>query len=560
MGYDFETIRGDLFGGITSTIVALPVALGFGVASGLGAAAGLYGAIAVGFFASVFGGTKAQISGPSGPMTVAMAVIVASHAATLTEALTVVVMAGLLQVVLGLSKVGRFIAYTPYVVVSGFMSGIGVIIFLLQAMPFLGAPTAPGGPMGAAAALPDAVAGMNADAFVIGAVTLAVAVLWPRRLARLVPGLLVALVAGTLIGMLWLDSAPVIGAVPTGLPGLQIGLPSAGFLLRALEPALVLALLGSVDSLLTSLVADSLAGTRHDPNRELVGQGIGNVVAGLFGALPGAGGTTSTVTNIRAGGRTPVSGALRALLLLALVLGLGRFVEPIPLAALAGVLMKVGWDIIDWRMLSRVHRVRRDHLVVMAMTLGLTVFVDLIIAVAIGLIAAGMSHARRLERMELDSVVSVPILDRTFFGGAEREAGDEGAAGGETAGAEAPETDDPGAHDPWSARVGLVALRGSFTVASSHKLVSVIGADIKDHEVTIFDFSGATYIDDSAAMVVEQLIGVARRQETEVIVMGVTGRVADTLHTLDVLRNVPEGHEVESLDEAREVARNLLHD
>ena len=560
MRYDFETLRGDLFGGITSTIVALPVALGFGVASGLGAAAGLYGAIAVGFFASVFGGTRSQISGPTGPMTVAMAVIVASHAATLSEALTVVVMAGLLQVLLGLSGVGRFVAYTPYVVISGFMSGIGIIIFLLQAMPFLGAPAAPGGPMGAAAALPDAVAGMNADAFVIGAVTLAVAVLWPRRLARLVPGLLVALVAGTLAGMLWLDSAPVIGAVPTGLPGLQIGLPSAGFLLRALEPALILALLGSVDSLLTSLIADSLTGTRHNPNRELVGQGIGNVVAGLFGALPGAGATMGTVTNIRAGGCTPVSGALRALLLLALVLGLGRFVEPIPLAALAGVLMKVGWDIIDWRMLSRVHRVRRDHLVVMAMTLGLTVFVDLIIAVAIGLIAAGMSHARRLERMELDSVVSVPILDRTFFGRAESEAGGEGVAGDQTAGAEGPETDDPGAHDPWSARVGLVALRGSFTVASSHKLVSVIGADIKDHEVTIFDFSGATYIDDSAAMVIEQLIGVAGRQETEVIVMGAAGRVADALHTLDVLRNVPEGHEVESLDEAREVARNLLRD
>ena len=467
-------------------------------------------------------------------------------------------LAGLLQVLLGLSRVGRFVAYTPYVVVSGFMSGIGIIIILIQAMPFLGAPTAPGGPMGAVAALPEAVANVNADAFALAAVTLAVAVLWPRRLARLVPSLLVALVAGTLVGVLWLDSAPVIGAVPTGLPGVQIGLPSAGFLLRALEPALILALLGSVDSLLTSLIADSLTGTRHDPNRELVGQGIGNIVAGLFGALPGAGATMGTVTNIRAGGRTRVSGALRALLLLGLVLGLGRYVEPIPLAVLAGVLMKVGWDIIDWRLLARVHRIRRDHLVVMLMTLGLTVFVDLITAVAIGLIAAGMSHARRLERMELDSVVSVPILDRTFFGDAKGQARSDAAAGGETSGAEEPGTKDPGAHDPYSARVGLVALRGSFTVASSHKLVSVIGADIKDHEVTIFDFSGATYVDDSAAMVIEQLIEVAGRQDTEVIVMGAAGRVADTLHTLDVLQHVPDGHEVETLDEAREVARTLL--
>ena len=192
---------------------------------------------------------------------------------------------------------------------------------------------------------------------------------------------------------------------------------------------------------------------------------------------------------------------------------------------LAGVLMKVGWDIIDWRLLARVHRLRRDHLVVMVMTLALTVFVDLITAVAIGLIAAGMSHARRLERMELDSVVSVPILDRAFFGDAKGRARSDAAAGRETSGAEEPETEDPGmedpgAHDPYSARVGLVALKGSFTVASSHKLVSVIGADIKDHEVTIFDFSGATYLDDSAAMVIEQLIEVAGRQETEVIVDG----------------------------------------
>ena len=568
MSYDLDTLRGDFFGGLTSTIVALPVALGFGVASGLGAAAGLYGAIAVGFFASLFGGTRSQISGPTGPMTVAMAVIVTSHATTLTEALTIVVMAGLMQVLLGLSRAGRFVAYTPYVVVSGFMSGIGIIIILIQAMPFLGAPTAPGGPMGAAAAIPGAVADMNTDAFGIAIVTLAVAVLWPRRLARLVPSLLVALVAGTLAGVLWLDAAPVIGEVPAGLPALQIGLPSAGFLLRALEPALILALLGSVDSLLTSLIADSLTGTRHNANRELVGQGIGNVVAGLFGALPGAGATMGTVTNIRAGGSTPVSGVLRALLLLGLVLGLGRYVEPIPLAALAGVLVKVGWDIIDWRLLAHVHRIRRDHLVVMVMTLALTVFVDLITAVAIGLIAAGMSHARRLERMELDSVISLPILDRTFFGEAEGEADGAGAAGGDTPAAASPGSAhsgttearmaDPGAHDPYAARVGLVALKGSFTVASSHKLVSVIGADIKDHEVTIFDFSGATYFDDSAAMVIEQLIEVAERKETGVIVMGVAGQVADALHTLDVLRHVPEGQVVATLDEAREVARALL--
>ena len=536
MKYDLDTLRGDLFGGVTSMIVALPVALGFGIASGMGAAAGLYGAIAVGFFASVFGGTRSQISGPTAPMTVAMAVVLTSHASSLGEALTVVVLAGLLQVLLGVSRIGRFVAYTPHVVVSGFMSGIGVIIMLMQALPLLGSSGATGGPMGAARALPAAVSDVHIDAFAIGAVTLAVGFLWPRKFSRFAPGPLVALAAGTALGLLWFAEAPVIGPIPVGLPTLQLGMPSAEFLLHALQPAIILALLGSVDSLLTSLVADSMTGNRHNPDRELIGQGIGNMAAGLIGALPGAGATMGTVINIRSGGSTPVSGALRALLLFALVLGLGGLVEPIPLAALAGVLVKVGWDIIDWRMLLRFHRLRREHLIVMLATLFLTVFVDLITAVAIGLIAGGMVHARRLERLELDSVVSVPLMDATFLAG-----------------------DEVSTHtDPLAARVGMVALRGTLSVASSHKLVSVIGLDIREHEVVIFDFSDTVYIDDSAAMVIGQLLEIAAMSETECIVMGVSDDVAATLHSLDILGRMPPEGIVGSFDEARRAAKEAL--
>ena len=266
---------------------------------------------------------------------------------------------------------------------------------------------------------------------------------WPRRLANFLPAPLAALIAGALLGVLWLNDTLVIGQIPIGLPELQFALPSASFLARALEPALILALLGSVDSLLVSLVADSLTATRHKPNRELVGQGIGNMVSGLFGGLPGAGSPVLTVTNIRAGGRSRVSGVCYALLLLGMLLGLGGYVESIPHAVLAGILMKVGLDIVDWRLLARVHRLRSEHLVVMLATLGLAVFVDLITAVAIGLTAAGMAHARQLEYLELDSVVSVPFLDRTFFSGEE----------------------DMAAADPFAARVGMVRLTGSFTVA-----------------------------------------------------------------------------------------------
>ena len=536
MTYNLQTLRGDLFGGITAAVVGLPVALAFGVASGLGALAGIYGAIAVGFFATVFGGTRSQISGPTGPMAVAMAVIVTTHADTLAEAFTIVIMAGLIQILLGVMRIGRFVAFTPYSVISGFMSGIGIIIMLLQTLPFLGATGATGGPVGVVRALPNAMSNVNFSALAIAAVTLVVGVLWPRQLRRYLPPTLAALVAGTLLGVLWLTNTPVIGEVPTGLPQIELPVLSLSLLVRAIEPALILALLGSIDSLLTSLIADAMTRTRHNPNRELVGQGIGNVVAGLIGGLPGAGATLGTVVNIRAGGQTQVSGALRAAILLALVLGLGKYVEAIPHAVLAGILMKVGWDIIDWRFIKRIHRVQREHLLVMLITLALTVFVDLVTAVAIGLIAAGMAGARQFERLELDRVISVPLLDQSFLA---RKKSEE-------------ETDE------FSARVGLVALRGSFSVASSNKLITTISVDIRDHEVVILDFSDTVYVDDSAALVVEQMIDSAIAEDTECIIMGLTGPPAATLRALNVLHRVPAAHFVKSLDEAKEIAQRLL--
>ena len=536
--YDLKTFRGDLFGGVTAAVVGLPVSLAFGVASGLGAVAGLYGAIAVGFFAAVFGGTRSQISGPTGPMAVAVAVIVTTHADNLAAAFTIVIMAGLLQIALGVLRIGRFVAYTPYSVISGFMSGIGVIIILLQTLPFLGMSVAEGGPMGAVQAWPDAISNVNFHALAIAAVALGVGILWPEQLKKFLPAPLAALVAGTLMSVLWLTNAPIIGNVPTGLPEVSLPDYSLDIIASAVQPALIIALLGSIDSLLTSLVADSITRTRHNPNKELVGQGIGNTIAGLIGGLPGAGATMGTVVNIRAGGRTQVSGVIRAAILLALVLGLGRYVEAIPHAALAGILIKVGWDIIDWRFITRVHRVQREHLLVMVITMGLTVFLDLVTAVAIGLIAAMMASARQFERLELDSVISVPLLDRTFLASKE----------------EAEKV------DAYSARVGLVSLRGSFSVASANKLISTISLDIRDHEVVILDFTDTVYMDDSAALVVEQMIDVAIAENTGVIIMALEGMPETTLKALNVLKEVPEDQFVKTRDEARDVAKRMLEE
>lgn len=537
MEYSLQTLRGDFFGGLTAAVVALPLALAFGVASGLGAIEGLYGAVAVGFLAAVFGGTKTVISGPTGPMAVAMAVIIASHADNdIGHALTIVVMAGVIQILLGVVRVGRLVSYTPYSVISGFMSGIGVIIMVIQTLPFLGLPVQEGGPLETIRRWPQAAAEIDWSSFAVAAVTLIVGLAWPRRLREILPAAVAALVAGTLLSVLWLSDIPVIGAVPTGLPDFHMPDLSPAGLLEELQPALTIALLGAIDTLLTALIADSITRERHNPNRELVGQGLGNTLAGLFGGVPGAGATMGTVVNIRAGARTRVAGALCATLLLAVALGLGRYVESIPHAVLAGILIKVGWDIVDWRFMTHLHRVQREHLLVMVVTLGLTVFADLVTAVVLGLVAAGMASARQFERLELENVISVPLLDDAFF-----------ADGAQAKGP-----------DEFSARVGLVALRGTFTVASSNKLITTLGADVRDHELVIIDFSDTVYMDDSAAVIVEQLIDVAIDEETECIVMGTSDLPIGSLQALDVLQRVPAGHFVENLDEARLLAERLL--
>ena len=343
------SLRGDIYGGLTAAVVALPLALAFGVASGAGPLAGLYGAIFVGFFAAVFGGTRSQVSGPTGPMTVIMAALITQFAHEPAMAFTVVMMGGVLQMLFGFAGIGRYIKLVPYPVVSGFMSGIGCIIVVLQFSAVLGYPIPAGSIIVKLAALPAMLAEPKWQAVALGALCLLIMYLTPSRVAKWLPPPLLALMIGTIVGMFFLKLAPTIGEIPSGLPTPSLPTFSLHDFPLMLQSALVLAFLGSVDSLLTSLVADSLTGTHHDSNRELFGQGLGNLVAGAFGAIPGAGATMRTVVNIGAGGRTQVSGALHAIVLLTIVLGVGKAAAHIPLAVLGGILFRIGIDIIDWR-------------------------------------------------------------------------------------------------------------------------------------------------------------------------------------------------------------------
>jgi sulfate permease, SulP family len=529
-------LLGDVYGGVTAAVVALPLALAFGVASGVGPIAGLYGAIAVGFFAAVFGGTPTQISGPTGPMTVVMAAIVAQFSDNLQEAFAIVTLGGLLQIAFGLMRVGRYVVYTPYSVVSGFMSGIGIIIILIQTLPFIGAEPPPGGPVGAVLAWPVAVENINLHALAVALLSLGIMIFWPGRLARYLPSALAALIIGTLAGLMLFTQAPVIATVPTGLPDLHIPTFDISNLPEIVQPALILALLGSIDSLLTSLVADSLTGTRHDSNRELIGQGIGNAFAGLVGAIPGAGATMRTVVNIRAGGHSRLSGAIHSLVLLGLVLGLGPIAEKIPHAVLAGILMKVGWDIIDWQYLKRFRTAPRDKFMVMLVTLALTVFVDLITAVAVGLILAGFVTAAWMETDELRGLKHLTSPEHASdLDDEERELLDRS-----------------------SGRIRLLALRGRFSYASAREMVHRIGMGISGCEIVIFDFTEAVHMDTSAALSIESLLATTQRELTGVFVCGLSGNAEETLTRLGALTRLPHSHIAATRLEAIRKATALL--
>jgi SulP family sulfate permease len=394
----FQHLSGDLIGGITAAVIALPLALAFGVASGLGATAGLYGAIACGIFAALLGGTPGQVSGPTGPMTVVTAGVIMTHRDRPDIIFAAIMLAGLLQILLGVFRSGKLIEYIPYPVISGFMSGIGVIIITLQIPPLFGLEGA-GNVIEAIQLFPQIPAHLNPLATMIGLGTLAT-ILLLKKISPGLPSALIALALSTAAVVLLRPDIQLIGAIPAGLPMPHLPFIHFSELRLVAEAAIALALLGSLDSLLTSVVVDKITGNRHNSNKELLGQGVGNMVAGLIGGLPGAGATMRSVVNIHAGGRTNFSGVIHGVLLLAVLLGLGSLTANIPLACLAGILVHVGITIIDYRGLKGVRRSPISDTTVMLVVLGLTVFVDLIIAVIAGIALASVLFVKNLSDVE----------------------------------------------------------------------------------------------------------------------------------------------------------------
>jgi SulP family sulfate permease len=414
----WNVVRGDFFGGVAAGVIALPLALAFGVASGLGPVAGLYGAIAAGIVAAAFGGTPVQITGPTGPMTLVMAAIVATNtlpsgAVNIPVVVAIIVLAGLLQIALGLLRIGAYIRYVPYPVISGFMSGIGVIIILQQLFPMVGAVPPSSEPLSILGQLHLLGGNIKWSAVALSGLTLATVFILPR-MTKAVPASLVALVALAALAVSLELEGSVIGEIPSGLP--RLVMPSLEFrqLPLLMAAAIQLAFLGAIDSLLTSLVADNRTGTQHDSDRELVGQGLGNIAAGLIGGIPGAGATMRTVVNVEAGGRSRLSGVIHGLFLAAVLLGLSGLVQHVPHAVLAGLLIAVGIGIIDYRGISHLLKVPRSDAFLMLFVLVLTVFTNLIIAVAAGLILASFVFMKKISDITERQTTLTPVADEPW--------------------------------------------------------------------------------------------------------------------------------------------------
>jgi SulP family sulfate permease len=522
--YDTRNLKGDLSGGMVAGIIALPLALAFGVQSGLGAAAGLYGAIAVGVLAAALGGTATQASGPTGPMTVVSASIVAmgiARAGSIEAGMGIILLAfmlgGLIQIALGFLGVGKYIRYFPYPVISGFMSGVGLIIITLQVWPFLGA-ASPKTTLDVFTQISTPLSQINWGAVLLGGITVAVYYLFPR-LTKAVPSVLVALLAGTVVSRFAGFDVPIIGAIPTGLPALQVGIILAAVpehLLSVIGSGITLALLGSIDSLLTSVIADNVTRTKHDSRRELIGQGIGNTVAAIFGGIPGAGATKGTVVNITAGGKTRLSGVVHGLLLLAVLLGAGQFAAYIPLSVLAGLLIPVGFAIIDYKGLRHLRDVPRADAVVLLMVLSITVFGNLIYAVGVGIVLASVLFMKKASDL-----------------------------------AEAESSVEPLKEDPWQDEAELYArykdrifvkhlygpLFFGFT-ARFQELASALSPDIR---ALIIRMERVPYIDQSGLYALEDAILPLRQRNVIVLLTGVQSQPNDMLRKINIVPDlIPE--------------------
>ena len=559
-----NNIKGDVFGGITAGIVALPLALAFGIqafggvndpnAASMGALAGLVGATLLGFFAALFGGTHSQISGPTGPMTVITASLVSAAWTASSGNFTAVIIAmamagifcGVFQIIFGLIRIGKYVRYIPYPVLSGFMSGIGVIIILQQIYPLIGRKS-PVSTLDMLLNFPAAISeGASMMALLLGLGTILIILGFPR-LTKKIPSTLVALIAMTVVSILCpFDAALTIGEIPAGMPlpfFMKDDIDLSGInwfttIEAALIPGLTLAGLGSIDTLLTSVVADNITKTKHDSNQELIGQGIGNAVAGMFCGIAGAGATMRTVVNVKSGGRTQISGMVHALFLLAILLGLGSLVKYVPLSVLAGILITVGWGIIDFRGFRDLPHIPKADAFVLVVVFLTTVFVDLLTAVGIGMVIACVLFMKRAG----------DLVENQYHGGMLTDSYDK----------ETPWEDEAGLTDEMKKHIYIQRLDGPIFFGSITGFQRVMHDVPKDVKTVIIRMRRVDFMDQSGAYAMETAVKDIQAQGIEVLMTIIQPQPAYIMHSTSLIPNViPEDKTFKTFEDCIEYLKGV---
>jgi SulP family sulfate permease len=485
--------RTDLRGGAQAAAVALPMGLAFGVASGAGPVAGIYSAVFSGIFAALLGGVPTQISGPTGPLAIVMASVFAQFAGNPIAAFMVVTLAGVIQLGLGVLRMGRYINLVPYPVTSGFASAVGCIIIVMQVNPLLGQ-AGVSDTWTAARVLPQSLATLNPAALAIGAGCFIACQWLPLRLRRVMPVHFSVLFAGTALTAVFGIDVPRFSAPDSLLPTLQLtplqALPWQDMWLAAL----VLALISSLDSLVTAISADNATQQFHDSDRELRGQGLGNIVAGLFGALPGSGSTFRTMANIRGGGRTPLSGVSHSLFLLALLLLAGNLIRFIPACVLSGILIYIGLGIIDWSYVRKFPRAPRFGVATMLVVWFLGLFVNVVTAVAVGFVMASLAFVKKMADLQLAAVQVGG--SRALLSDKEQEI-----------------------FERCDGKALFIGLSGPMTFGAANGLTKRL-AIVTKHKALLLDFSDVPLIDETALIAIETVIERARRNRQTVILIG----------------------------------------
>ena len=521
--FSSKSIKGDFTGGLTAAIIALPMGLAFGLQSGLGPQAGLYTAIILALLASIVAGTKTLISDPTGPMTIVAATIIAEAGFNGVGKIPVVIilsfaLGGIFQIMFGLIKVAQYVKYISYPVLSGFMGGIGIIIILTQWHTFLGGER-PGGIIDIILDLHTPIIEYHWSSIILGSLTL-VFIYFIPKISKKIPAGLLSLIIGTLISFTfkkewgWHWDYSTIGDIPSDLP--QIVLPFSEFLnisfsefSIAVVSGLTLAGLGTIDTLLTSVVADNLTKTKHNGNRELIGQGIGNFVAALFGGLPGAGSTTGTVANINSNGKTNMSGIFKAIFLLIVLVGLGPLLKDVPKPVLSALLISVGIGIIDFKGMKKLFSLKNSDSLVLLLVVVLTVFVDLLVAVGIGMVLSSFFFMQRMGELvdqqsksgdinEIEKKLKIPesIKNRIMVY----------------------ELDGP--------------LFYGFSDQFKEQAEAIIGKD-----AVIINMSQVPYIDASGTYVLEEVIKNFKDKKVEVILVGVKDHIFKQFEEFKVIPN-----------------------